>query len=92
MIFDKPFLGCFVGYAKARDFEFAIGGGGTSELFFRKDRKTRLQTGGTTLKIYFVLEEKVNGNKWTNRFMSPLKCALRVQDGLKAHFKSSGRA
>jgi len=81
LIFDKPFLGCFVGYAEARDFEFAIGGGGTSELFFRKDRKTRLQTGGTTLKIYFVLEEKVNGEKWTNRFMS--------EDGFETSFKET---
>lgn len=70
LIFDKPFLGCFVGYAGARDFEFGIGGDGTSELFFRKDRKTRLQTGGTTLNIYYVLEEKVSGKKWTNRFMA----------------------
>jgi hypothetical protein len=81
LIFDKPFLGCFVGYAGARDFEFAIGGGGTSELFFRKDRKTRLQTGGTTLKIYYVLEEKLDGKKWTNRFMS--------EDGFATSFKET---
>lgn len=69
---DKPFLGCWVAFADSRDFEFLIGGDGTSELFF-KDGKTRLKTGGCTVNVYYALEEQVKekGGKtrWINRAM-----------------------
>ncbi len=74
---DKPYLGCWLGFSESRDFEFLIGGDGDSELFFQKDRK-RLTTGGCTLKIYYVLEEKVGqGSKarWSYRRM--------VEDGFE---------
>ena len=82
IIFEKPFLGCFVGFSESRDFEFAIGADGSSELFFRKGKKERLTTGGTTLNIYYVLEEKQKGKqKWTNRMMT--------EDGFETSFKET---
>lgn len=68
-MFDKPFLGCFLGFQGSRDFEFAIGGDGTSELFFIKDKKA-LRTNGLTLHIYYVVQEQMGkGTKkrWVNR-------------------------
>lgn len=70
---DKPFLGCWVGFAGSRDFEFAIGGDGDSELFFFKDKK-RLITGGCSLKIYYTVQEEIKDKggktRWINRTMA----------------------
>lgn len=68
ILLEKPFLGNFVGFADSREFEFGIGGDGTSELYFKKG-KDRLTTNGCTLHIYFIVEEKVKG-RWTTRKMS----------------------
>lgn len=70
VIFEKPFLGCFLGFTEAREFQFALGGDGSSELFFMKDRDQRLSSGGLTVKFDYVLEEQEKGKKrWTNRTM-----------------------
>lgn len=70
-LYDKPFIGCFVGFSEARDFQFAIGADGSSELYFMEGRDQRLTTTGTTLKIYYVLEERAAGKeKWTSRRMA----------------------
>ncbi|MBB81670.1 MAG: hypothetical protein CMN02_11905 [Roseibacillus sp.] len=75
---DKPYLGCWLAFSDSRDFEFVIGGDGDAELFFIKNRK-RLSVGGCTLKIYYVLEEKIKGNggkmRWISRKM--------IQDGFE---------
>lgn len=68
-MFDKPFLGCFLGFQGSRDFQFAIGGDGTSELFFLKDKEA-VRTHGLTLHIYYVLQEEVGQGakkRWVNR-------------------------
>lgn len=69
---DKPFLGCWLGFAGSRDFEFAIGGDGTSELFFKKGR-VRHTTGGCTLHLHYVLEERIKNKggkaRWSSRQM-----------------------
>ena len=80
---DKPYLGCWLAFSESRDFEFLIGGDGDSELFFEKDRK-RLMTGGCTLKVYYVLEERVGkGEKarWSYRRI--------VQDGFEEFGKET---
>jgi hypothetical protein len=69
-LLEKPFLGCFIGFQESRDFQFALGADGSSELFFMKERDVRLTTNGTTLKIYYVLEEIQDDKEgWKNRRM-----------------------
>ncbi len=68
-IYEKPFLGCFVGFRESRDFDFAIGADGTSELFF-KEGDERLSLHGSSIKFRYILEEQQKGKtKWTNRTM-----------------------
>ena len=75
---DKPYLGCWLAFSESRDFEFVIGGDGDAELFFIKNRK-RLSVGGCTLKIYYVVEEKVKGKGGASRWIS----RRMVQDGFE---------
>jgi len=60
---DKPYMGCFVGY-EARNFDFGLGGDGTSELHL-KDRKKRLSY-SLHFSLRYVLEEEIKG-KWVRR-------------------------
>lgn len=63
---DKPWLGCFAGY-EDRSFDFALGTGGESDLFFKEggDRVSRF----LAFKVRYVLEEKIN-DRWVRRTMA----------------------
>ena len=69
VLLDKPFIGCFVGFTESRDYEFALGGDGASELFFKKGRN-RHTTSGCTLHLDYVVEERDESKgRWVSRKM-----------------------
>lgn len=68
IILKKPYLGYFLAYDESRDFRFGVGGDGSSELFFKKDDGNLLKTNGCTLRIDYVLEERIK-DRWVNRSM-----------------------
>ena len=62
---EKPWIGIFAGI-DGRSFDFALGGDGESEVFFKKSGKRASLH--TTMKIRYVLQEQING-KWVTRQM-----------------------
>lgn len=62
---EKPWIGIFAG-VDGRNMDFALGGDGESELFFKKNGKRA--SIHSTLKVRYVLQEKING-KWVTRQM-----------------------
>lgn len=63
---EKPWIGIFSGM-EGRNFDFALGGDGESEVYFKKSGK-RLSL-HSTMTVRYILQEQIGG-KWVTRQMA----------------------
>jgi hypothetical protein len=76
---DKPWIGIFAG-VDGRNFDFALGGDGESEVFFKKSGKRG--SIHRTMIVRYVLQEQING-KWVTRRMDEESLESKSKPGLK---------
>lgn len=86
LLFEKPFLGAWIGYEED-GFDAAIQGEGWAEIFFKKEQRDGLAriSPFLSLKLKYSVQEKI-GERWVNRsiekdgFETEIEASTEVED------------